>query len=748
MLKSRVSDAAAARSLALTLTSFVAAPACVHAAELPEVLVTAQRTAAPESKTPVSMTVLTAAQLADGGIANPGDLGARIPNVELDNSTDGLRITMRGVSSADTTGKGDPSAAFMLDGVVLARPQSQNLPFYDIERVEVLRGPQGTLYGRNTTAGAINVIARAPVDAFGFEAHAGIGNDRSRAAGAMLNIPVSDMLALRAAATANRHDSYLHNGQGTAYALGLDRDDRAARVSARLKLGRAAVLLLRADHSRIDDNNDSFVPDTNFYAGVATGNPTWQGGSTCDRLTNAFVPPNSAPEQGYSRKASTGVAADLQWDLGPATLYYLGAHRDYQQQQLTNSYYRVAPGVALGVHQDFDGWYRQDTHELRLASKTSGAVSGQAGAYYFRERSSQSYTFRDLEPLGLTPYYAFPHGPTRSMSRALFGQTTWQAGQLFGQPWRLTAGARHTDDRKSRYGATSFQQASVFNPLTDVQLLNAAALSSSQTTWRLGADVDLAPSTLAYASIATGYKAGGFNDGCEAGARALGLVCAAATAVPRATLVYQPEQLRAYEAGVKSRLLDHRATINLSVFQYDYTNLQLSGVATVQGAPRFVTSNAGEASVRGMELEGRFQVTPRDRVSYAWSLLDAHYVRYSPDGVHAWDGDHLDRAPAHTVSLAYERTLRVRDGVLAAGVGTRRSADYVIAVPSQLLQYRVPARTETGATLRYTAAGGAWTVLARVANIENQVRPISIDSFGMTVPSDPRTFDVRVDYRY
>nr|GEU28571.1 hypothetical protein [Tanacetum cinerariifolium] len=173
MLKSRVSDAAAARSLALTLTALVAAPACVHAAELPEVLVTAQRTAAPESKTPVSMTVLTAAQLVDGGIANPGDLGARIPNVELDNSTDGLRITMRGVSSADTTGKGDPSAAFMLDGVVLARPQSQNLPFYDIERVEVLRGPQGTLYGRNTTAGAINVIARAP-------RHAGPARSRDR----------------------------------------------------------------------------------------------------------------------------------------------------------------------------------------------------------------------------------------------------------------------------------------------------------------------------------------------------------------------------------------------------------------------------------------------------------------------------------------------------------------------------------------------------------------------------------------
>lgn len=752
MLKSCVP---AAGSLALSLTSLAALTA--NAAQEPahelvtpestpvqEVVVTAQRMASLASKTPLALSVLSAQQLREAGLDTPGEVGARLPNVEFDNGTDGLRITMRGVSSADSTGKGDPSAAFMLDGVYIARPQIQNLALFDVERVEVLRGPQGTLYGRNTTAGAVNVISKAPGEGFAAEAHAGIGSYSNRVAGAMLNVPVNDALAVRAAVNWRQHDSYLRNGQGTPYTLGLDRDDAAARLSARLKLSGDASLLLRLDHARIADNNDSFVPDTNFYDGVADGKPVWKGGATRAQLTNHFMPPFSALEQGYSRKRTTGAGAELQWDLGAATLYYQGSHRNYDHEQLTNSYYRVAPAFALGVNQDFDGWYRQDSHELRLASHEGGPVSVQAGLYYFRERSSQSYSFRHLEPAGITPYYVFPHGPTHADSRAVFGQATWRVNDRL----RLTAGARYTDDKKSRYGATSFQQAAEYNPATDVQLLNAASLATTQTTWRLGADYDLSPATMVYASLATGYKAGGFNDGCEAGATALGLGCPAALAVPRATLVYAPEQLRAYEAGIKSRFLAGRASANLSVFSYDYTDLQLSGVASVQGAPRFVTANAGVASVKGLELEGEWQASARDRLRYALSLLDAHYVRYAPDGIHSWAGNKLDRSPRHTALLGYEHSLPLGNGRLAAGVDARHSAAYIIAVPSQLLQYRVPARTESGATLRYSTTGGAWSVQARVKNIENKVRPIAIDSFGMTVPSDPRTVDLRVDYRY
>jgi iron complex outermembrane receptor protein len=688
------------------------------------------------------MTVLSGEQLQEAGIDRPSGLAARLPNVRLDGAADGLKITIRGVSNADTTEKGDPSAAFMLDGIYIARPQGQNLSFYDIDRTEVLRGPQGTLYGRNTTAGVVNVISNAPSRQFEGAFSAELGNYGSRKASAMLNVPVGDALALRAAVAGNRHDSYLTNAQGTPHRLGLDRNDRSARLSARLAIGKSASLLVRHDRSTVRDNNDSIVPDTNFFTGIASGSPAWYESSTGQRLANAFVPPSRPPAQGYSHKTTSGTSAELTWDLGPATLHYLASRRNYDNDALANFYYRIVPGFALGVRQRFDGEYAQASHELRVTTRARGPLTAQAGLYYFHEESDVVYSFRDLELLGLPPYYVFPHGPTVALSRAVFGQSTYR----IGDKWRVTAGARYTKDSKSRVGSTNFQQEENFNPATDFKLLNAAAQDTDKTTWRLGMEYDLAAGTMVYGTIATGYKAGGFNDGCLAGTRQLGIDCPAAVAVPAGTLFYQPETLTSYEAGIKTRFWRNRGSLNVAAFNYDYKNLQLSGVAVVQRAPRYVTANAGVASVKGLEFDGQVNLTRAHRVSYGLAVLDAHYVSYAPDGVHSWAGNKLDRAPSRAITLGYERHFRIADGQLKAGVQARARSAYTIGVPSQLLQYRIPSRTESDVSLRYRANGAPWSVQARVMNLENKVAPIAIDSFGMVVPSDPRTWHVRFDY--
>lgn len=711
---------------------------------LPEIVVTAQRIPSPESRTPVSLTVLTGDQLLAQGLSTPGDLSARLPNVRIDSNFDGLRITMRGVSNTDTTEKGDPSAALMMDGIYIARPQGQNLGFYDIDRIEVLRGPQGTLYGRNTTAGAVNIITNTPTRQLEGAVSVAAGNYASRKTSAMINVPVSPALALRAAVNVDQHDSYLINHQGTPWRLGQDRDEKSARLTASLALSDDLSLLLRYDYSKMDDNNDSFVPDTNFYQGVASGTPTWYESSTDQRLTNAFVPPNMVPEQGYSHKTNQGFGAELSWKIGAYTLSYLGSHRSFDHNYLLNYYYRVAPSFALGVRQSLDGSYQQNSHELRVATRGDGPLTAQAGLYYFRESSHQLYVFRDLQLIGLPPYYMFPHGPTESTSKAVFGQATYAVTPQL----RATAGARYTDDNKSRIGSTNFQQGPVFNPATDFKLLNAAELSTRQTTWRLGLDYDLAPATMLYGAVATGYKSGGFNDGCLAGTRALGVDCPAAVAVSASSLFYQPETLRSYEAGLKSRFWQRKASLNLSIFKYDYQNLQLSNVAMVQGVPRYVTSNAGEASVKGLEAEGAAQLSSSDQITYTLALLDAHYVRYTPDGVHSWAGRKLDHAPSNVLTLGYEHSFRLADGVIKAGVLSRRSSAYTIGVPTQQLQYPIPSRTTSDASVSYRPGHGAWTLQARVKNIENKVQPINIDSFGMVVPSAPRTMDLRFDYRF
>ncbi|MFL6657050.1 MAG: TonB-dependent receptor [Massilia sp.] len=707
---------------------------------IPEVLVTAQRSAAPASKTPVAMSVLSGDQLAAASLSTPADLGARLPSVHLDGAPDGLKITIRGVSNADTTEKGDPSAAFMLDGIYIARPQAQNVSFFDLDRIEVLRGPQGTLYGRNSTAGVINVISATPGRELEGAASLELGNYASRQATAMLNVPVNEQLALRAALAWNRHDSYLHNGQGTPYQLGMDRDDVAARLSAKLALGKFASVLLRYDHAVVRNNNDSFVPVGNFYNIAPDGTPSWIPGSTSARLTNGFIAPNAPPAQGYSRAVSSGVGAQLDWDFERASLHYLGAHRRFDHDALANFYYGLTPTFALGVRESFSGAFRQDSHEVRVASKTGGALSAQAGLYYFREESADRYSFRDLEMLGLPPYYVFPNDPTVAVAKAVFGQATYALIPAL----RLTAGGRYTTDDKSRIGSTNYQLGSDFDPATDLRLLNAAEVRSHKSTWRLGAEYDLAPATLLFATVSTGYKAGGFNDGCLAGTRALGIDCPPALSVPAATLIYQPETLTSYEAGAKTRFWGNKATLNATAFHYAYSNLQLSGVALVQGAPRFVTTNAGVARVNGLELDGQLNATALDRISYALTLLDAHYVSYSPDGQQSWAGRKLDRAPSSAATLGYEHSLRLASARLKAGVFARASASYLISVPSQLRQYRVPARSETDVRFEYLPDQGSWSVQAHVKNVSNKVSPIAIDSFGMLQPSDPRTFGLRL----
>jgi iron complex outermembrane receptor protein len=709
-----------------------------------EVVVTAQRAASLASRTPVSVSVLGADELARAAIANPADIGARLPNVHVDGAADGLRITIRGVSNNDSTEKGDPSAAFMLDGIYIARPQSMNTGFFDLARVEVLRGPQGTLYGRNATAGVVNVISNTPGKEREGAASIALGNYRSRDVGAMLNVPVSAALALRAAVAYGTHDSYLINGQGTGYTLGLDRDDRAARLSAMLALSPAATLLLRYDKAIEHHNKDSIVPETNFYTRDSAGMPVWSGGDADAGLTNAFVPFNAPLQQGENRAATSGLGAQLDWKLGAYSLHYLGSHRDFEHDYRVNYYYRIAPGVALGVRAGSSGRYRQDSHELRIATAGKGPLTAQAGLYYFREKSDLRADFRDLELLGLPPYYMFHQGPTVALGKALFGQATWSVTPRA----RVTVGARWSDDDKSRLGSTSFQQAGAFNPATDFSLPNAASLNTHKTTWRLGGEFDLGPRSLLFATVSTGYKAGGFNDGCRAGSSADGVACPDVLAVPEAALLYQPETLTSWEAGFKTRFWNNKASLHASAFYYDYANLQLSGVVVISGAPRFTTTNAGQARVRGLELEGQVSPTGLDRISYSLALLDAHYSVYRPDGATSWAGRKLDRSPRATATLGYHHSFRFDTAQLTAGIFSRASAAYVISVPSQLLQYRVPRRTQTELSLAYRPQRAAWSLHAHVRNLENKVAPIAIDSFGMVEPGDPRTYGVRLDYHF
>ena len=230
-----------------------------------DIVVTAQRFASLASKTPVALTAIEGDQLIKQGVANPADLGDQVPNLSIVRNN-GLQITIRGVTSNDNTEKGDPSAAFLLDGVYIARPQAQEVSFYDIDRVEVLRGPQGTLYGRNTTAGVINVITNRPQPFVEGAANLTIANFGTLRTDAMVNVPLGDWAAFRIAGAVEKRDSYLIEEPGDTSELDPFKENYSVRGQGLFQLGASAELLLRADYSDLNGRPQTIVRATNFYA--------------------------------------------------------------------------------------------------------------------------------------------------------------------------------------------------------------------------------------------------------------------------------------------------------------------------------------------------------------------------------------------------------------------------------------------------------------------------------------------------
>ena len=253
---------------AVSAMAMAAHPALAQdAAETPDrgdIVVTANRTELLLSNTPIAMTAIGGADLISSGITNPTQLQESVPNLSIVRGN-GLQITIRGVTSTDGTEKGDPSAAFMLDGIYLARPQAQEVSFFDIERVEVLRGPQGTLYGRNSTAGVINVISARPKFEFGGSVDLTYGSFDQILGTAVINVPVSDTVAFRAAVNLDRRDSYLIDGNaGDGINYDPFKDNQTVRLSALFEPADNVSLLIIGDYSKIEGNPINGVDSQQF----------------------------------------------------------------------------------------------------------------------------------------------------------------------------------------------------------------------------------------------------------------------------------------------------------------------------------------------------------------------------------------------------------------------------------------------------------------------------------------------------
>jgi iron complex outermembrane receptor protein len=282
---------------------------------------------------------------------------------------------------------------------------------------------------------------------------------------------------------------------------------------------------------------------------------------------------------------------------------------------------------------------------------------------------------------------------------------------------------------------------------------NNAHRTFSRTTWRAGFDLDLDDRTLLYGTVSTGYKAGGFNDGCVP-AETVG--CNVART--ESALYYEPETLTSYEAGIKTRLLDNAVRLNLSVFHYDYKSLQLSQiiVCTPGGGLCQNTTNAGAAKVDGVEIETTIQPGENDRFEFNVNYLHARYSQFRPAnaGVPAgidFAGLQLDRSPTWTASAGYTHTFQLgNDSTIEANIRTRISDDYRLAALAQLMQFRQPGFTKTDVSLTYNGPDQRWYLQVFGKNLEDDVvvTTAAAGANGTLQLGDPRTYGVRAGFKF
>ncbi|CCA90673.1 TonB-dependent receptor (plasmid) [Novosphingobium sp. PP1Y] len=712
-----------------------------------DIIVTANRTESRLSKTPVAMTAISQDGLRDAGIVDARSLGQVVPNLQISTDRDNARVAIRGVTSADTTEKGDPSAAFLLDGVYIARSSDILGSFYDLERIEVLRGPQGTLYGRNTTAGVINVISARPKAEFEASGDAYFGNYGQRGATAMINIPVGDSLGLRAAVNYERMDNVIKLADTSGGTLLPARDIFSGRLSFGGTLGDRFKFVVRGDYSNANGSMLNVLPLANAYnTAVAKGvNQPHIRRSTKDYLTYPFA--LAGPDQRDYKFG--GIMGEFSYDFGLFELTYLGSYRETHRDDLRN--YIV--GSFTSNPAVYRGRFNQRSHELRAAFGQGNPLHGQVGLYYFREKSDLSLILGPPEangPGGANAIgFGFVQGPTQSTSKGVFGTLTYDVTPEL----HLTGGVRHTKDEKSRNGLTVTRYPSVaLSPCAALQCTlntNIAANNWSKTTWKVGVDYD-SPIGLIFASISTGYKSGGFNDGCLITSGGVGCI------LTPETLYYQPENLTAYEAGVKLKLGD-AVRLNGSVFHYDYSGLQLSQVVTAP-VPGNRTSNAAKAKVDGVELEANITPYVGGMFSVGLNYLNARFADFIPDVTFpntatplSFAGKQLDHAPKWTANLGYTHTVMLgNDAEIEFGVRSLISSSYVITNLGTLSQFKQPGYSKTDLNITYNAPEKRYYVQLFLKNLENKLS-VSQAQGGRLANvqfEQPRTYGVRAGFKF
>lgn len=562
--------------------------------QLPEVIVTAEKVPEPAQTTPISMSLYSRADIVAKQIVDIESLAYTDSSLNFNMNAGEPYLTMRGISSSDTTEIGDPAVSVSQDGFFVNRSYALLTSLYDLERIEELRGPQGTLYGRNAIGGVINIISAKPVNEFQTSASIETGNYNTLNLTGMVNLPLSDAIQVRVAASSQYHDGYrtVYPGNALAAQRGDDADARSGRVEIALQPFEHLNGLLTYEASRVGGVGE-VVKEIPF-----TANPAIPG--------DIFhIQPGFGDTRSWDTYDPTALNIDdktYKWNFvydglpGGAAVTYTGGFDNLQFHHVT-----PAPGILGGPPAQpevisYNEFPKTLNQEVRIASAAQRLFTWQAGLFFFEERNTNLNT-QVIQDMGAPDAYvadAFEFPLVESTSRAVFGQGTFNLSDAL----KLTAGARYTRDAKERTGVELPLYAGI------ASISDAGSGHWSKTTGHLGLEWTATDNNFNYAKVDTGYKAGGFASCNE----------------------YQPETVTTYEIGSKNRAVHDTVQANAAAFYSDYKNQQISlNVPTSVCIGGSTEENAGESKIYGLEVDGSAALDPLGRLDVSLTYLHARY---------------------------------------------------------------------------------------------------------------------------
>ena len=663
--------------------------------QIDEIVVTAERREENLQDVPLAVTAVTGENLVKTGISNVEDLQFFVPGVSVTNDSMAI-INIRGIGTSAFGVATDPSTTVHYDGVYIPRPTTSYQDMFDVELLEVLRGPQGVLFGRNSAGGTLNIISKMPTRELSGTFGVTLGNYNKRTFSGTVAGPLGETVGARVTLVKNDRDGiYKDAVTGRKYQ---NEDNLAGRLTVALNPTDDFEIVFRADASR--DRETGYPAIRGSYPpGFALAGATIPTGKNEIALDTVPV---------FNVDAG-GASWTMSYDAGPVALKSISAFRASDVRQVLD----VDATDLFLRNIVFNERSESLTQEFQVLSDTDSPLRWILGAFYLNEKGEDEIQI--LEP-GRT--IAIPESNTTN-AYALYGQGTYSILERL----RLTAGLRYSYETKDFDFRVFFNGAAV----------DGASPTASFKAWtpKFSIDYDIAPDVMAYASATRGFKSGGFQlgDGRP----------------------FLPEYLWSYEGGLKSTLFDRRLRANLAVFYYDYTNLQvvqyINGVAT--------TTNAGQATIKGVEAEFLAKASSRLSLSSTVAYLDAKYDVYF-DQQTSLAGNRLPNAPQWNVTFGAEYRAPLGGGelLLRTDVAYRSS---VFFKPTNDPLYAGSSTTLVNGRIAWQPASQRWELALYGRNLTDEryasYKAVGTDPTGVSNPAlpltvfgEPRQFGVQLRY--